>query len=1275
MTTYSNPNLSIFKTLISLNSGRGCPEVETNTASKYMSGGELSMLDARVRIYKKRKDMYTKTNTAIAELKSLASMIVDVNAQSTFASSNATSMTDQKKEVEQKVKEFKSEFAANYQTLVDEDQNSKPVGGIGYDLRAKQGMAPAVAGGPFKTSDDELNLAIPQYKLDRGTYAKIEDLVKQIELFDDELSILKRISPTDEETLLTKFNFNPWDTLRANGLPGITAERRAREKSITDYIDAFNAYNPTDAGAKQTKINTYVNPAKLATAAQGSSSQFGIGRSGLDIIHKKSETDLQADTLALEALQTALNAQVGGLNAARRKYEQDFGTDAKILAQIAGAASSADINALADKRRKLIGELSSYKPQGTTYETVTDDQLKVDLDERKAVFKAYYKAYDIGADVTFQQTAPVAQVVADTQVRVDLNKRAAMAMNDALTKALQLKVGIDNIEYEKAVDAREKAVQEFKELGGVAENANYKDLDDSQLQVSIAARKAIIAQAEAVYVNQRPMIDDIKKLNNSDAKMLIDKRQLLLQAIAARDLLKTNNDSPSKADTILNDMIKKNDDEYEATLKKISKYTGNPKTGDPPTNSPPLNDLLVELKNLQDARNILLAQGRVLLDSNDKNLDINGVRLEQAIGTLDDLSNQGIEQKLLSIEAVTKSSNMANTYAGKLDTLDANTASTGQLVFNIDLTDLVKAENNAIAYRQSLNQLKLDTEEVEADIKLDNSLDGQAKKDLEQRVTKLLSEIQDVILSLDGKDQDIKDGKANQANAQQTKNRIRQYVAEIDKQNLQSDTLQDKFNVAYETETKYAISMLQKHLDVELARVGALSGDDAQAAGDFTSKLNDLTNGKGDYQPGEEISITIQSLSNFDAPDNGQITGNTANSQRTTFTSVIRRGPSTYQLLQANEADAPFKSIDLGWEESDTVDSVFISSWARLVPNRDSAESKKRLESMGLDWLTETIYVDMLDRTRVFNYNGFLTEYIALLKNEQNKDFARRAEYTDNGNPIVCTIEIPGNTSLGGIFAVPVDLVSVGVAGEKPIEFLAAPSIKGLIPSIRKNLIEAENPGQKTRTFPSLGERRDINNILKTFFEVDGNGVRAYPKASTIDVTDDTQFGLAAWEKVLEDDAKKTVATREHLREGTEAKASYEGGYKERACADAAFNFIQTELIDLAKIKLRFHRIQPYQKMTQGASVKKGLPYLTVQCSGLNNYCVLIKDNRSLEFDFLDDKNKLYIFNVDGKSLRKHNDSVKIAVAAQATSVNSAPPQLLDTDDEDVSNFRFIPNI
>ena len=94
--------------------------------------------------------------------------------------------------------------------------------------------------------------------------------------------------------------------------------------------------------------------------------------------------------------------------------------------------------------------------------------------------------------------------------------------------------------------------------------------------------------------------------------------------------------------------------------------------------------------------------------------------------------------------------------------------------------------------------------------------------------------------------------------------------------------------------------------------------------------------------------------------------------------------------------------------------------------------------------------------------------------------------------------------------------------------------------------------------------------------------------------------------------------------------------------------------------------------MNSGAGVKKGDPYLCLQCANLNNYCVLIKDNRSPEFDFFDPSRQLYIFNTNGNDLKGYNDSIKLQAASM---VPPAPATLLDTDDEDVSNFRFIPNI
>ena len=1277
MTSATNPNLSIFKTLISLNAGQGCPDVKTNTASNYLSGNELALLESRVRIYKKRKAMYGKTDAAITVLQGLAALVKDDPSKDSFAQSNATSNSDQKKEVEDKLKKYQNEFRKEYQTLVDEDDDAKPIGGIGYDVRAKQGLAPAVSGGPFKNSDRDLILALGVYKLDQGAYDTVDKLLDKIKLFDNELAILLRISPEDEESLLTKFNFNPWDRARnaQDGLSEITLARQAREATIRDYENAFNRYNPQSAAAKQTKINTYVNPAKKASDAVGT---FPQGVSGMDIIHSKDDATLQADTLVLENLQSALNQLVGGINAASDAYKNEFGSNPKVLAQIAGAQSSADISTLAAKRRNLIADLTKYMALGTDFKVYDDAELKLEIDERKAIFEKYYRAYDEAPDITFQQNADINEVQRLTAERVDLNKRAEKAMNNTQAKGVQTAVGDDNVKYKQVVEDREKMVKEYLDLGGKANPGDFKDLTNPKLQDAIDERKLLIDASKSLFVNQPVVIDDIKKKENSKVKLANDARELLLQAVSKRGL-NGNNDSASKSDTVLNDEITKNDDKYNETIRKITLFSGIAKTGDAASNSPTLKNLLDEAKVLEDARKLLLGQAKALGDAGSPDLDINGKKLKNVIAEIDNgkLSNSDIENKIKEIETVSQSTSIKVAYESKLDTLEANTASTGQLVKGISTADTVKAEQEAMNLRRGFEQTRTDAVKEKSDIQIDSQLDGPAKADLVARVDALLQLIEDNIIELAVKDQEIIDAKNNIAAVQQRANRIRDYEAIIESQNLQSSLLRDEFGTVYETETKYAEEMLGEKLNKDILRINGLKGIEAQEAGAFVDKLKELESGTQDFAPGEEISITIQSLSNFDAIDSGAFTGDSSKSQRTAFATEMKRQSKTIQLLEKNDANAPFVSLDLGWEEKNQLDSLFISSWARIVPNRKTSESKKRLESMGLEWLTETLYVDMLDRSRVYNYNGFLRHYIDLLNKGENKDVAKRAEYTDDqGNPIVCAIALPGNTTLGGVFGVPVDKVTVGVAQGDQIEYLVAPSVNGLIPEIKKSLIEA-GATTKTRTFPNMDERRDINNILKTFFIEDGKGVKATPTAVTLDIEDDAQNGFDAWKDALEEDNKELdLSKRRHLLPGSKAKNAYDSKFYEEACAEAMFATIQREVLDVAKIKLRFHRIQKYNKMTNpsgGANVKDGIPYLNVQCANVDNYCVLIKDNRSLKFDFLDEARKLYIFNMNGTDLRKHNDGIKVAVAAA-----SNPPQaqqLLDTDDEDVSNFRFIPNI
>ena len=1282
MTSATNPNLSIFKTLISLNAGQGCPDVKINTASNYLSDKELALLENRVRIYQKRKAMYGKTDAAITVLQGLAALVKDDVARDSFTQSTATSNTDKYNDVEDKLNQYRNTFKKEYQTLVNEDNDAKPIGGIGYDVRVKQGLAPAVSGGPFKNSDIQLNIALGLYKLDQGAYDTVEKLVKKIGLFDNELTILLRISPDDEETLLTKFNFNPWDRARnaQDGLAEITLAKSAREATIRDYENAFNRYNPQTAAAKQNKINTYVNPAKKASDAVGT---FPQGVSGEDIIHRKSDADLQADTLVLENLQTALNQLAGGIQTATAQYEADFGSDSKVLAQIATAQSSAEISALAAKRKGLIAELSKYIALGTNFKVMDDTMLKLEIDERKAIFEKYYRAYNnMPPDIGFQQISDIANIQNLTLEREELNKRADQVMNNTLAKNVQTAVGDDNNQYKQVVEEREKLVKEFLDLGGDANPGDYRDSTNPQIQDAIDERKLLIDASKGLFANQPIVINDIKKKVNSKVKLANDARMRLLEAVADRGL-NENNDSASKSDAVLNDEIAKNDDQYNKTIEKITLFSGIAKTGDAATNSPTLNDLLVQAKGLEDARKLLLGEATAIGSSASPELDIKGTKLKDVIAEINNgkLSNTDIAKKIKEIEGVSQSTSLKQAYESKLLTLETNTASTGQLVKGIDMSDTAKAEQQAMAYRKGFEQTKTDALKEKSDVKMDSQLDGPAKGELETRVNALLQLIENNIIALDKKDQDIIDAKNNVAAVQQRANRIKDYEAVISSQNLQSSLLRDEFGKVYETETSYAKEMLNEKLDQDTLRLNGLKGIDMQESTDFVDKLKELESGTQDFAPGEEISITIQSLSNFDAIDSGAFTGDSSKSQRTAFATQIKRQSNTIQLLEKNDANAPFVSLDLGWEEKSQIDSVFISSWARLVPNRKTAESKKRLEQMGLDWLTEAIYVDMLDRRQVFNYNGFLRHYIALLDSGANKDVAKRAEYTDgDGKPIVCAIALPGNQTLGGVFGVPVDKVTVGVAqdADNQIEYLAAPSIKGLIPEIRKTLIEADAT-TKTRSFPNKDERRDINNILKTFFIEDkaNNGVKANPTAQTLNIEDDASFGFDAWKDALDKDNKELDLTkRVHLLDGSDAKNAYDSKFYEQACTLAAFAYIQRELLDVSKIKLRVHRIQKYNKMTNpngGAESKDGVPYLNIQCANVDNYCVLIKDNRSLEFDFLDEARKLYIFNVNGQGLRAHNDGVRVLVAN-----TSNPPQaqqLLDTDDEDVSNFRFIPNI
>ena len=1273
MTTASNPNLSIFKTLLSLNTGRGCSVVETNTGTSYLAGDELSQLEARVRIYEKRKKMYNKTDAAIDILNNLADLIKNDAAKDKFVQINgAPTLTALKLEVEERVQKLSERFLEQYKILVEENNLAAQGGIMAIDIRVQQGLAPRVDASPFSIEDGKLNTALAKYETSQGAYKEIDDLMTIFKVFNEELATLKRISPASVDDILAKFNFNPWDITRT-GQPALNQLKlavTAREQLVQGYIAAFNAYLPTDAGEKQKKLDTFVNPNKAAGDTVGLN--WPVGKSGMDYIHGYSENQLQSQTLQLRNNIAVQAAQLGGLTAAKVAYRNEFGSDPKVEGQITGLTSAADVQNAQAKRAKIIAELTKYSKLSSVFSDQSDDDLQLKLDTAKNIFIAYYREYKDQPSIVFQQSSDLNNIMALTNQRQALNQRAAAIMSTVLVDLLTTDVGDDNAKYEAAIVQREKAVKAFKEIGGESNNPTYMDLSDAELKTEYDARKLIIDRVKASYKNQRDVLDDMIKKKNSKVELDLNARETLLQDIGARNL-NPDGDSISKGDQVLEDLIQKNDDRYNELVSEITLATGTPFAGNAPTNTPPLRDLETQFKQLSDARQLLLQDADTILATS-SGLVIKGKALREVVSELKTMSNSDIEAKLKEIEAIAKGTSQANMMGARVSAIEASIAGLGQLIESLDMSDLQQAKKTAMGYRRALDNYLTELDKEDGDIETDTSLSPVKKAELKGDVARVRQMIGREKVKVGVKDQEIKQEESKAANTQARAAQVQQYIAEIQDQDAQSSNLVDDFNVTYETKTEYAIEMLQDLLNAEMSRLKNLDAEKAQESNDFVIKLDELRKGKDLFDPGEEVSILIQSLSNFDTPDGGVITGQSSNSQKTMFYKSVKMRSKSINLT--GSAQAPLKSIELGWEEVDKTDRLFISSWARVVPNRDTDQSKEVLKTMGLEWLTEPLYVDMLDRKRVFNYNGFLREYQQLLKDDNTEDYTKRAEYTDaQGVPIRCSILLPSNTSLGGIFGVPVDLVTVGVAGTEPIEYLAAPSIGGLLTEVRERLIEA-GVSPKTRSFPNRDERNDINDILKAFFiPDDGGGVKATPNSDPIDITDDATFGdFEAWKKVLKAEADGTSSGIRFLIPGSPAKLAYDSGFIEQACTEAAFGFLQEELLNVAKVKLRIHRVQPYENMKSvGAEKKKGTPYLCLQCANKNNYCVLIKDNRSPVFDFLDISRRLYIFNKDGKGLEDHNKMMSVEAAMASTTPVAST--LLDTDDEDVSNFRFIPNI
>jgi hypothetical protein len=1282
MASVINPSLNIFKTLISANAGEGCPNVEVDNTANYYTSNELMQLQVRVRIYEKRKIMYAKTGPASTELKNLADLVSDTAARDMNFTSNVSTLEDQKNAVEEKVDKFLEEFKKQYKILEDEDWYAKDTG-TSVDLRDAQGLAPAASSSPFKTSDMDLTSALALYELalPGAAYDKVKKFKEHIQKFDEQLALYVRISPNDVESTLAKYNFNIWETLRLPdpGLSDLINAVVARELLIQQYKNAWNLYmpqNPTDVDAK---MDTYVNPNKLPMDAQGSTGQFPIGVSGEQIIHNTEDVDLNNKVSGLKSLTAAAALLLGGRNIAVKEYKDEFGNEQVVVAQIATLLSAAEVNQAKLDRRKLVSKLSTLRAAAATptTESMTDQDLETEITRLELIFAAYYKAYGGSVDITFQQVSDVLKVEALTKEREGLNSRAVDVFSAFLLTNLKNDVGDDNKAYEKKIKFREDAVEQLKEFGGQHENPNWKSLDAGSLKAAIAQRKLIIDKVASLYkgTNNVVTLEDIKKLDNAQATLESDARLNLMQEISKR-ALDPNNDANTKTDSELNDLIGANDAKYDNAIQEISKYSGIPESGNASTNNPTMLKLESKLSKLKEKRTILMASATSISAAADPNLTISGVKLSVIIDKLSTLSNGEIEKKLEEIEKVSKNQSVKTTFIEALKNHKANIGLSSGIISAIDVSDTKKAEELVLVQKNSLDQTGQDIDTIEVDIKQEPSLDSTAKSELETDLKEVKTYLETARIKLNMKVQNIQQAKNNTVQSQASAARIKTYQSVVDNQNLQASDLVDKFNVTYETETSFAIQMLEKKEESELARLATLSPEAVASVSNFTSKLDELRKGATDWAAGEEISMAIQRLSNFDDVDNGDILGDSSKSQRAQFSSEVDISNQRVKLLKVDNPDAPFESLDLGWDEKDDEDTLFISSWARLVPNLP--EGKKGLERLGLEWLTETLYVDMLDRKNVFNYNGFLNHYRELLKSRTNKDFAKRASYTDSvGKPVTMRVELPGNTNLGGSIGIPLDMVTVGVAQGEDIDFLAGPSIEGLIPYLRNTLIDPDKK-EPARIYPNMEERRDINNILKTFFitDSDGKSVKAYPAAGDwLNVEDEDQFGKEAWKSALDNDAALPEDQKVHLKKGTAARNAYDLNLLELASTEAAYAFIQRELLDVAKIKLRFHRIQPYKPMTQGAAEIKGKAYLGVQCSGLNNYCVLFKDGRSRKFDFLAPELKVYIFNMDGEDLKKYNKAIKISAAATTASGVGAPVSLLDTDDEDVSNFRFIPNI
>lgn len=1199
-----------------------CDEIELDSNKRFYTQGQVKQIQEAVKLYVDRKkileDNIGANSNIVEALKGILKDLGDVNDFITNRIANNDEIRTKDELIEMKDIYLKNhkEFEKEYKNFFD-NQLNKAIENNPFTVSIQQADGLNDKFDYMEDRNDEYTQEPFKSLLKCASFVKTRE-----ELLQKLFKLFTGLAALDNAATRKKFPMNFWDptVIAADVIQNIENAIKIREKAIQNYKVEYNINNAEDF--------VRANGQNFPTLEE-------------EVFNYKT-TIVNDMSRRIQVLASKRQQTQASIQAAKDRYKSTFiNSPDNVKSQIDDFNDERLINQQKNKRKDLLKQLNmirSNPPQGEVYKNMLDSALENILQKREDLLKKYEKTFNFTIENNDNRGLYQA-LDNDIQIKIDKRKKLLEEAENYYTPEKLNKINKNeaiNSKFEILIGKRKTLVDKLNKYRADIDKGDWKELDDTDLEELVEKREKAVNGLKNTFESATDLLfkQEINVLKKEKLKELATERNEILnklkQSYTGEDEdLPLNYESKSLGDikNILNERLK----QYEEVARKVKELSGNTNT-DPLTNDPKLKDLKEELTKLEEERIILEARLKIL------KLPIQQLWTQESIQTnqkLEEFINNGSTTNDLTkeIQLIQKNIDVIDTSIS--NGLDEITTNPGNIS---NIKKIYKEETDAF----DLEKKKF--AELQNRIKNDTSIFDTNKQLLNAEITKVEKTIKEVVEKIENLGVIIKKQEKSRREIDEIVSEI--YIVSF-QPNINTTTVK---NILAEEIIK------SKNNDNENGSLKniVLNKEGFNVDGDTLSK---------GYYP----VLWLQTFTNIDDTDN----------KRLRF--ISRYDGQQVLGYASNEALFDATKTGFAWSEQGKNGSIFwVNGWCRITINENiTPRGQIILDELGLGIIksNQTLYINLENRTEILAR----TEFLEKLKNNLEKfgDYEKRS-VTKN---VKYNVKVQ-NWFDGANFAkVPLDEVEhIDFSGSNsnPIKYLIAPSRDEFINSIRKQYKKVNANVDK---YPDSQSRATIQDLFDVLFPKAGNARSGVSwngqETNAIDLTDEKRWSDTTFAENLskkDNSIGKVVKSQNNtlqIVDSLEKMKAVEGTFTRDDIINAFWNQIKFELVDGGSPRILVHRISKYEKLQrESAEPEKSKTEFYVECisDGGEGYCLkydtTVAENIS---SFFDEEKKLFIF--------KDEDDVRSRNAKALTTSSLVKEELLDTDDESVQTFRFVPNI